>query len=128
MADIAWIEDDHERIGALVRLLEIDGHKILRFRSLEEVRENINKIKKCDAIILDLILPPVEEDPYLGVTLLDELYNEHGFRAPVVVCSLVQNPVVIHRLQELGVTRILTKPVRPSVLYDAVTAALESIE
>ena len=124
MARIAWIEDDHERISSLVRLLERDGHTILPYGSWQEVKEQIETICACDVIILDIILPPAEDDPYLGLSVLDLLRNEHGYGAPVVVCSRVKNPVVLRELDELGVTEILRKPVRPTVLYDVVTRAL----
>jgi len=125
MARIAWIEDDHEKISSLVTLLERDGHTILPYSSWQEVKEYIGTIRACDAIILDIILPPVEDDPYLGLSVLEQLREEHGYQGPVVICSRVKNPVVIHQLQELGVADILRKPVRPSVLYDAVTKALK---
>jgi CheY-like chemotaxis protein len=124
MARIAWIEDDHERIESLVRLLKRDGHTILPYSWWQEVKEQIETILACDAIILDIILPPVEDDPYLGLSVLEQLRKERGYQGPVVVCSRVQNPVVLRELEELGVTEILHKPVRPSVLYDTVTKAL----
>jgi CheY-like chemotaxis protein len=127
MARIAWIEDDHDRISSLVKLLERDGHTILPYSSWQEVKEQIKTICACDAIILDIILPSIEDDPYLGLSVLEQLRKEHGYQRPVVVCSRVKNPVVIHQLQELGVAEILRKPVRPSVLYDAVTKALERV-
>ena len=124
MARIAWIEDDHERIGSLMALLKRDGHTILPFGSWQEVEERVETICTCDAIVLDIILPQVEDDPYLGLSVLEQLRGKHGYQGPVVVCSRVQNPVVLHRLGELGVTEILLKPVRPSLLYDAVTRVL----
>jgi CheY-like chemotaxis protein len=123
MATIAWIEDDHEKIQSLVKLLERDGHTILPYSSCQEVEEHIETIRACDVIILDIILPPVEEDPYLGLSVLKLLRNE-GYSSPVVVCSRVKNPVVLNELERLGDTEILRKPVRPSVLYNAVTKAL----
>jgi CheY-like chemotaxis protein len=127
MAHIAWIEDDHERIGALVKLLERDGHTILPYSSWPEVKEQIETICACDAIILDIILPPVEDDPYLGLSVLKQLREEHEYQGPVVVCSRVKNPVVLNQLRELGVAEVLRKPIRPSVLYDVVTKALEGL-
>ena len=124
MARIAWIEDDYKSISSLVRLLEKDGHTILPYSSWQEVKEHIETICACDAIILDIILPPIEDDPYLGLSILALLRHEHGYEAPVVICSRVQNPVVLHELQELGVREILRKPTRPSVLYEVVTKAL----
>jgi CheY-like chemotaxis protein len=125
MARIAWIEDDHERISSLVKLLENDGHTILPYGSGQEVKEQIETVCACDTIILDIILPPIDDDPYVGLTVLEQLRNEHEYSRPVIVCSRVQNPVVIHHLRELGVAAILTKPVRPSVLYETVKKALE---
>jgi len=124
MARIAWIEDDHEKIHSLVRLLERDGHTILPYSSWQEVKDQIETVCACDAIILDIILPPVEDDPYLGLSVLEQLRKEHGYQGPVVVCSRAQNPVVLQELRELGVAEILRKPVRPSVLYEVVTKAL----
>ena len=125
MARIAWIEDDHERISSLVRPLENDGHIVLPYGTWQEVEKQIEVICSCDAVILDIILPPVEDDPYMGLSILDQLRHQHNYRGPVVVCSRVKNPVVIHHLWELNVTDILNKPVRPSALYDSVTKALK---
>jgi len=124
MSKIAWIEDDHPEIPSLVRLLELDGHNILYYRTCREVEEDIDKICGCDAVILDIILPPATDDPYQGVSVLRKLREECKYDGPVIVCSIVRNPVVLHALHELGVSAILHKPVRPSQLYDAVTEAL----
>jgi CheY-like chemotaxis protein len=124
MARIAWIEDDHERIGSLVRLLEKSGHVIAPYASWQEVEEQIDAICSCEVIILDIILPPIENDPYLGMSILEQLRKEHKYQGVIVVCSRVKNPVILHALSELGVTEVLRKPVRPSVLYDVVMNAL----
>ena len=124
MAHIAWIEDDHEEIAYLVKLLEKDGHEILPFASWREAEKQIKEICACNIIILDIILPPIEEDRYWGLSILEQLRKKYNYTAPVIVCSRVQNPVVLHRLRELGVSEILLKPVRPSKLYEAVSKAL----
>lgn len=124
MARIAWIEDDTEKMGSLVQLLKRNGHTIQSYRSWEEIKEQVEKICTCDAIILDIILPPIEDDPYMGLSVLEQLREVHKYHGPVVVCSRVKNAVVLHRLRELGVTDILPKPVRPSLLYEVVTRAL----
>jgi CheY-like chemotaxis protein len=125
MARIAWIEDDHDKIRSLVRLLEKDGHTILLYGSWREAEERLDEVCECDAVILDIILPPIENNHYLGLSVLEQLRRQHGYKGPVVVCSRVKNPAVLHDLRELGVTEILRKPVRPSVLYEVVTEALE---
>ena len=121
---IAWIEDDHPEIPSLVRLLELDGHDILHYRTCQEVEEHLEEICRCDAVILDIILPPATDDLYQGVSVLRKLREECKYNGPVVVCSVVRNPTVLHALRELGVSDILHKPVRPSRLYDAVTKAI----
>jgi DNA-binding NarL/FixJ family response regulator len=108
MSKIAWIEDDHDEIPSLVRLLELDEHNICG----------------CDAVILDIILPPATDDLYQGVSVLRKLREECKYSGPVVICSVVRNPDVLKAVRELGVSDILHKPVRPSKLYDAVKKVL----
>ena len=126
MSKIAWIEDDHPEIPSLVRLLELDGHDIPRYRTSQDVEEHLAEICQCDAIILDIILPPTNDDPYQGLSVLKKLREKCNYSAPVIVCSVVRNPNVLQALNELGVpgSWILHKPVRPSVLHDVVTKAL----
>jgi DNA-binding response OmpR family regulator len=126
---IAWIEDDHPEISSLVRLLELDGYDILRYRTCQEVEKHLEDVCKCNAVILDIILPPpMDDDPYQGVSLLRKLRKECGYNGPVVICSVVRNPDVLRALRQLGVSDILHKPVRPSKLYDTVTKLIEHPE
>ena len=124
MAIIAWVEDDYEKIGALVKLLERE-HEIRRYGSWREVEEKLEEILQTDALILDIILPPIENGPYRGIDVLTNL-REHDYQKPVIICSHVKNPNVYKDLSKLGVQKenILRKPVRPSRLYEVVTQAL----
>jgi FixJ family two-component response regulator len=124
MVDIAWIEDDHERINSLVRLLEKDGYHIQCYSSWKQVETSLLKILTCDAIILDIILPPIEDNPYMGLSILESLIKE-GYSGPIIVCTRVQNLVVLDKMKELGVKTVLRKPIRPTQLYDSVVAALQ---
>lgn len=125
MAVIAWVEDDHEKIGALVKLLERE-HEIRRYSSWKEVDEKIEEILQTDALILDIILPPIDDGPYRGVDVLTKL-RQQGYQKPVIICSHVKNQNVYENLIKLGVQdgNILRKPVRPSKLYEVVTQALD---
>src|SRR5688572_18354617 len=124
MARIAWIEDNYKRIGSLVKLLEKDGHTILPFVSWQEAESQIKTVCACNAIILDVILPPAQENRYWGLSVLEQLRNKYDYKAPIIVCSNVQNPEVLNQLSKLGVAAILLKPARPSMLHEAVTKAL----
>lgn len=127
MTKIAWIEDDYEEISALVRLLELDGYEFPRFRSRTDVDNSIEEILSCDAVLLDIILPPIkEDDPYQGLSILKMLREQYSYYKPVVVCTVVRAPGVMENLLKLGVLDeyILHKPVRPSVLTAVMKKAL----
>ena len=117
---IVWIEDDYDEIPAMVRLFELDNHEIKRYRTRSDVKNDREYVCDCDVIILDIILPSIEDEPYQGVWVLRDLRQEWGYDGPVVVCTVVKNPEVMTALEKLGVTCILIKPVRPSVLYNQV--------
>ena len=127
MPKIAWIEDDYDEISSLVRLLELDNYEIPRFRTRPDVDNSITEILSCDAIILDIILPPInEEDPYQGLSILKMLREQYTYEKPVVVCTVVRAPGIMDKLRRLGVLEenILHKPVRPSVLTATVKKTL----
>ncbi len=127
MTTISWIEDDYEEIAALVYLLEADKYEIKRYRTRGDVDNHIEEICQSDAILLDIILPPVTEDePHQGLSILRKLREEFDYSQPVVICSVVCALGVIKQLHKLGVSDeyILPKPVRPSVLTKAVKKAL----
>jgi DNA-binding response OmpR family regulator len=126
MSKIAWIEDDIDEISSLVRLLELDGYEIPRYRTRSDVDKYIEEILSCDAIILDIILPPIEEDPHQGLSILKILRERYHYNKPVVVCSVVRAPGVMDELRKFGVSNgnVLHKPVRPSVLTATVKKAL----
>jgi len=128
MSKIAWIEDDSDEIASLVRLLELDGYEIPRYRARPAVDNSIDQILACDAIILDIILPPIKEDePHQGLSILKMLREQYNYDKPVVVCTVVRAPGVIDNLRRLGVLNgnIVHKPVRPSVLTAVVKKALD---
>lgn len=130
MTKIAWIEDDYEAISSLVRLLELDGCEIPVYRNRADVEKSLEEILLCDAIILDIIFPPiVEDDPYQGVSVLRMLKEKHKYDKPVIICSVVRAPGVMDALRRLGISNenILNKPVRPSVLAATVKKALGQV-
>ena len=127
MSKIAWIEDDYDEISSLVRLLELDGYEIPRYRTRSDVDKSVDEILSCDAIILDIILPPIkEEDPYQGLSILKMLREQYNYDKPVVVCTVVRAPGIMDKLRRLGIIdeNILHKPVRPSKLTETVKKAL----
>ena len=126
MSTIMWIEDDHSEMPALVGVLEKAGHDIPRYRTYTEVIDRLEEVCQCDAVILDVILPPINDNPYNGVIVLKKLREHCEKNIPVVVCTVVRNPAIIETLYKLGVSEILHKPVRPTKLAEAVTRAIQN--
>jgi DNA-binding NtrC family response regulator len=120
---ISWIEDDHLEIADLVGVLERKGYKIPRYRTYQEAHEHLAEICQGEAIILDIILPSNDDDPYQGIKILREV-REVNASMPVVVCTVVRNPKVKEILQDLN-ARILPKPIRATRLAEEVMDEIE---
>lgn len=127
---IAWIEDDTDIIDPVVSLLEREGHRFIRIRSIGEALDRVDIIRNCDLILLDVILPQGQADRqytrYAGKDLLRELRQQHGVTTPVVVLSVVSNAEVQRELESLQVSDIVKKPVLPSKLRERVERVLAS--
>ena len=114
MRHIVWLDDDYDTLGSLVRLLQRDGHRVLRLRTVGEALDHVTDILSCDLLILDVLLPPGKavmenDDHYRGRTLLRTFREEWGFNRPVIVCSIVAKKELDAELEALGVASILRK-------------------
>lgn len=132
---IAWIEDDIDIIDLVVRPLEIDGYQIHRYYTVQDALSNIHQIRRCDLILVDLILPSGNLNPfgkfdshYPGLTLLHELRTTHFITQPAIVLSVVANASVNNETKNLGVANYLNKPVLPSVLKKHVENAIKKFQ
>ena len=125
---IAWIEDDVEIIGPVIRPLERAGYKIIRLRTVEEVFDNIPKLQDADLILLDMILPhgkfEGEMSRYTGLDIFKALRDTYGVDTPIVALTVVAREEVRQKLRDLGVTDIIRKPVRPSELKERIEEIL----
>lgn len=127
---IVWIDDDTDIIDAVVRPLELAGHRIVRVNTVAEALtpDVLERIRQADLLLLDMILTPgaIEREfsRYPGKDILQELREVHGITTPVIVLTVVRNPEVLRQLEQLGVAEIVHKPVRPSVLKERVEEVL----
>jgi CheY-like chemotaxis protein len=128
---IVWIEDDTDIINDVVRPLERGGYAIERFYTVKEALDNIETLRACDLILLDLIIPPGETDErfghYPGMYLLRTFRQKYQFEQPVIVLSVVADVEVFQDLKELGAV-IENKPILPSKLKRLVEEVLEIAE
>ena len=125
---IAWIEDDVEIIGPVIRPLERAGYKIIRLRTVEEVFDHIQELQNADLILLDMILPhgkyEGEMSRYTGLNIFEELREKYQVTTPIVALTVVAREEVRQKLHEMGVTDIIRKPVRPSELKERIDQIL----
>jgi CheY-like chemotaxis protein len=127
---ILWIEDDHFHLKYLMYKLEGDGYKI---DIADSAYEGYQKAKQWDqyvAIVVDLILPmtselvdePIpsevlrwEENEYLGAGLVKWLLQEQKVDIPVILLTVVNDPLQRYNLQDIGIDGYLKKSaLRPS--------------
>jgi DNA-binding response OmpR family regulator len=126
---IAWIEDDVDIIGPVVRPLERAGYEIFRLRTAKEVFENVAKLHEADLILLDMLLPDggsgLELGRYTGLDIFKELLENHALTTPVVALTVVAREEIRKNLRDLGVADIIRKPVRPSELKERIEQILK---
>jgi DNA-binding response OmpR family regulator len=125
---IAWIDDDIEIIEPVIKPLVQDDHKITRIRTIQEALEEIEFLRTCDLILLDMILPLGDCDEdfgyYSGALLLRKLREEYEVTTPVIIFSVVVPNRIKEQLDSLNVAEYVLKPALPTELKEAVDAVL----
>jgi len=133
MKSILWIEDDALALQELMRPIVHSGIELKIVETYTDALEELEGGKAFDAFVVDLILPlgrdeksevlTETQDTYLGISLVKEIKTQRP-EAPVFVLTVVSNDAVSRTLTDLGITRILRKPILPSELRDVVLEAI----
>jgi CheY-like chemotaxis protein len=128
---IVWIEEDTYIIRSVVRPLEDRGYQIDVVENMHDALERIDDLKKCDLILLDIILPTGtvdwEEENHVGLAILRRL-RAQGVTTPVIALTVVRKTETTEALHALGVKHILHKPVLPSELEKKVLQVLGEVQ
>ncbi len=136
---ILWIEDDYFAIKGLVRPLSKKGFEIDVATSAAEGFQKAQDWQFYDLILVDLILPLADEagtlpekvkswgnEKYAGIGLLKWLKTEKKVECPVMMLSVVREPISRFNLENLGVTGYLLKRgLLPSRVKEEVFKILE---
>lgn len=126
---IAWIEDDTDIIDPLVEPLEDAGYKFIRLRTAKQALQEMKRLRDVDLILLDMLVREGDAgrqfSEFPGLDILSEIRTVHKFDTPVVVLTVVKRDDVRRNLQKLGVSDIITKPVKPSELKERVEKVLK---
>mgnify|MGYP001293256579 CR=1 FL=1 len=119
---ILWIEDDYFAINGLIRPLEREGFTFDVATSAVEGFYKAQQWQAYDVILVDLILPLADNDeelpetvrawnnePYVGIGLLKWLKAELHVTCPVLMLSVVRDPIPKFHLENLKLVGYLPK-------------------
>jgi len=136
---ILWIEDDYYNYQSLFKPLQRKGIEVdYALSALDGYKKALNW-RQYAIIVADIILPPKrepgdlpdvvkgwEKEKYLGIGLLKWLINDLKVRCPVVILSVVDNPIESFGLQDLGIADFVPKRgLLPSVLAQRILEQLK---
>jgi len=119
---VLLVDDDEDLVLALSKLLEKNGYRTVWAHNGTMGFEKA-KQEKPDVIIIDVIMDKYTE----GFTLVNNLINEpNTANIPRIVLSSLglQDAMDMIYPEELGIRRILRKPVQPKDLLEAVQSQI----
>lgn len=118
-----WVEDDHESLDALLLPIEKHGVKVIRCSSYSEAVAFVES-ETFDCFLIDLIIPfrpfdsdnhvPHDQEPenhlpwYWGLAFIRLLRSKFS-SVPVLVFSVVYDPMLDAQLREMGVVATFVK-------------------
>jgi CheY-like chemotaxis protein len=115
---ILIVDDDPDTTELYTRYLRGESYRVLTARTASDVRAQLAD-DVPDLVLLDVLLPG--ED---GWNILQQIkVVPETAHIPVIVCSVLSQPLLA---LALGATEVLTKPVGPEALLQAITKALSS--
>jgi CheY-like chemotaxis protein len=139
MPKILWIEDDSYALSGLLRPLQKEGYEIVTAKSALEGYELAQQWPSFDLIVVDLILPLSNDgrplpgivaawnaEAQVGVGILKWLFRELHVTTPVLLLSVVRDPIQALHLQDLPLAGSLAKRgLLPSSVKEEVHRILE---
>jgi FixJ family two-component response regulator len=109
-----YVVDDDEGVrDSLTILLESEGWQVDSFENGQDfMAAYVPSTSSC--LLLDLNMPVMG-----GREVIDAL-KDKGDRIPVIVITSVEDPGLRPRLQNLGVTEVLEKPLDHDLLFEVI--------
>lgn len=115
------VDDDLKSRKIISMLLEERGYKISLAKSGAEALAILSRNNPFNLILTDINMPGMS-----GIELIETL-QERGKSIPFCVVSSVDDKMMISRLQGLGCSGFLVKPLRSRTLVEKVETILASI-
>jgi CheY-like chemotaxis protein len=120
--NILWIEDESFMIKGLLRPMEKLGYAIDIAKTAQEGYEKAQNWKEYDILIVDLIIPlshgentlleevkSWEKEPYIGIGLAKWLADILKVTNPIILLSVVNNPIMTYDLGKFGLKHYISK-------------------
>ncbi len=112
---VAILDDDNAVRDSLQFLLEVVGHPVETFASAAEFQKAEMQCLAC--LILDYHMPEIT-----GLELAEQM-RAAGVGVPILLCTDSPSPAVVARAAEVGINRVLEKPVTDRNLLDFIDAS-----
>ncbi|MBI5294910.1 MAG: response regulator [Chloroflexi bacterium] len=142
---ILWIDDDYYSISGLFRPLEKAEYKIVPAISALDGFREAQKWQEYELIVVDLIIPmsqqqePIPEivkgwedekiNKHVGIGIVKWLLEILNVTCPVVILSVVSDPIKEFKLDGLGISGYIRKSgLLPTALKDELIQILEKRE
>lgn len=134
---ILWIDDDYDIIQSMFYYVKKNGFKIDFAVSAHEGYIRLLNWQRYDMVVVDLILPisnqqdsvPVVvqnwktngENGHVGINLIKWMILEQKIQCPVVIFSIVPNPVAVYGIENLNIAgQIQKESLTPMDLKDQI--------
>ncbi len=116
MPRVLLLDDDHDFMDSLSRVLVTYGHEAVGAQSIEDAYR-LAKNQNFDVLLLDIMMPPSDQmDPRevshgreTGREVAEHI-REIDHSLPIVVLSVVTDPVLIETFEVLGRVSFMKKP------------------
>jgi len=116
---IALVDDDEAVLDAVQGLLEVFDVEVRTYQSGADFLEDNRKIA---CLIVDYNMPDLN-----GFDVISEL-RKRGVPLPTIMITAVVDPTIERRAAELGVRRVLAKPLKTPALLTALRDAMRLID
>ncbi len=122
--NILWIDDDYYAIQGLFRPIENEGYKLDKATSALDGYRKSQNWAIYDLIVVDLIIPISQEETapdivknwdnkeeydHVGLGLAKWLLKDIQVKCPVLILSVVPNPISTYKLEGLGLAGYILK-------------------
>jgi CheY-like chemotaxis protein len=142
---ILWIDDDYESISGLFRPFERDGYEIIPAISALDGFREAQRWQEYELIVVDLIIPASQQqesipeivrewedekiNTHVGLGIVKWLLGTLKVTCPVVLLSVVSDPIKEFKLGNLGISGNLRKSgLLPTTLKEELTQILKKQE